>query len=165
MVAATLAFGRDVASTEALTKLDLASLLRTILDDAADGDPDHAEALTYKGPEHLPVRARPLALKRGLANLIGNALKYGEAAAVTLQEPVRGIVRIDIDDKGPGIPPAEMERVFEPFRRLETSRNRETGGSGLGLAIARNIFRAHGGDIGLINLPEGGLRVSVTLPL
>jgi len=165
MVAATLAFGRDVASTEALTKLDLASLLRTILDDAADGDPDHAEALTYKGPEHLPVRARPLALKRGLANLIGNALKYGEAAAVNLHVPARGIVRIDIDDKGPGIPPAEMERVFEPFRRLETSRNRETGGSGLGLAIARNIFRAHGGDIGLINLPEGGLRVSVTLPL
>jgi signal transduction histidine kinase len=165
MISATLAFGRDATTSEPLVKLDLASLLRTILDDAADGDPAHAEALSYAGPEHLPVRARPLALKRALANLVGNALKYGEAAAVTLHAPLRGIARIDIDDQGPGIPVAEMERVFEPFRRLETSRNRETGGSGLGLSIARNILRAHGGDITLTNRQEGGLRVGVTLPV
>lgn len=165
MVAATLAFGRDAATTEPVARIDLASLLRTILDDAADGDPDHAEALSYTGPEHLPVLARPLALKRALANLIGNALKYGEAAAVTLHAPVRGVARIDIEDRGPGIPAEEMERVFEPFHRLETSRNRETGGSGLGLSIARNILRAHGGDILLANRPERGLRVSVTLPV
>jgi signal transduction histidine kinase len=165
MVAATLAFSRDVTTTEPVARIDLASLLRTILDDAADGDPDHAAALSYTGPEHLPVRARPLALKRALANLIGNALKYGDAAHLTLHPPARGMVRIDIDDQGPGIPPEERERVFEPFRRLETSRNRETGGSGLGLAISRNIIRAHGGDVTLTNLPERGLRVSVTLPV
>jgi two-component system, OmpR family, sensor kinase len=165
MVAATLAFGRDATSAEPVVKLDLASLLRTILDDAADGDPERADALTYTGLNHLPVRARPLALKRALANLIGNALKYGDAAAVTLHAPVRGVARIDIEDKGPGIPADEMERVFEPFRRLETSRNRETGGSGLGLSIARNILRAHGGDITLTNKPEGGLRVGVSLPV
>ncbi len=165
MVSATLAFGRDAATSEKLVRLDLASLLRTILDDAADGDPAHAEALSYAGPEHLPVRARPLALKRALANLIGNALKYGDAAAVTLHLPVRGIARIDIEDQGPGVPPEHMERVFEPFRRLEISRNRETGGSGLGLSIARNILRAHGGDIILANRPGGGLRVSVNLPV
>jgi two-component system, OmpR family, sensor kinase len=165
MVAATLAFGRDAATTEPVTKLDLASLLRTILDDAADGDPEHAEALSYEGPQHLPVLARPLALKRALANLVGNALKYGEAAWVTLQVPARGVARIDVEDNGPGIPAEEMERVFEPFYRLEGSRNRETGGSGLGLSIARNILRAHGGDITLANRPAGGLCVSVMLPV
>lgn len=165
MVAATLAFGRDATSTEPLVRLDLASLLRTILDDAADGDPDHAEALTYDGPAHLPVRARPLALKRAFANLVGNALKYGEAAWVTLHPPVRGVARIDIEDHGPGIPPESRERVFEPFHRLEESRNRETGGSGLGLSIARNILRAHGGDITLANRQGGGLRVTVTMPV
>ncbi len=165
MVAATLAFSRDVTTTEKVTRIDLASLLRTILDDAADGDPDRATALNYTGPEHLPVNARPLALKRALANLIGNALKYGDAAHVTLHPPAKGVLRIDIEDQGPGIPADEMERVFEPFRRLETSRNRETGGSGLGLSICRNIVRAHGGDVTLTNLPEHGLRVSVTLPV
>jgi signal transduction histidine kinase len=165
MVAATLAFGRDITTSEAVTKLDLVSLLHTILDDAADGDPDRADALAYAGPEHLPIRARPLALKRALTNLIGNALKYGDAARVTLHAPVNGLVLIDIEDSGPGIAAENMASVFEPFHRLETSRNRETGGSGLGLSIARNIIRAHGGDIVLTNLPERGLRVRVTLPV
>jgi signal transduction histidine kinase len=97
-------------------------------------------------------------------NLVANALKYGDAARVKLQRNVQN-VQIDIDDNGPGIPAADAEAVFEPFRRLETSRNRETGGSGLGLSIARNIVRAHGGDISLRNLPGGGLRASVTLPV
>ncbi|MDE2238297.1 MAG: ATP-binding protein [Rhodospirillales bacterium] len=164
MVAATLAFGKDVTTTEPLARIDLASLLRTILDETADIDPDCATAVDYQGPEHMPVSARPLALKRALSNLIGNAVKYGDAARVILHAPVKGVVRIDIEDDGPGIPPEEMERVFEPFRRLETSRNRETGGSGLGLSIARNIVRAHGGDISLAN-EEKGLRVTVTLPV
>jgi signal transduction histidine kinase len=165
MVAATLAFGRDATSKESVARIDLASLLRTILDEAADGHPDHADDLRYEGPEHLAIRARPLALKRALVNIVGNALKYGDAARVTLHLPVKGMVRIEITDIGPGIPVEEMQRVFEPFQRLETSRNRETGGSGLGLSIARNILRAHGGDIALNNLPEGGLGVSVTLPV
>ena len=164
MVAATLAFGKDITTTEPVTRLDLASLLRTIVDELADIDPDRAGAMDYNGPEHLPVNARPLALKRALSNLIANAMKYGDAARVTLHAPVKGAVRIDIDDDGPGIPVDEMERVFEPFRRLETSRNRETGGSGLGMSIARNIVRAHGGDIALLN-QRTGLRVVVTLPV
>ncbi|MDE1896919.1 MAG: ATP-binding protein, partial [Rhodospirillales bacterium] len=126
--------------------------------------PDRAAALDYQGPQHMAINARPLALKRALSNLITNAMKYGDAACVTLHPPVKGAVRIDIEDEGPGIPQEEMERVFEPFRRLETSRNRETGGSGLGLSIARNIVRAHGGDILLANEAKG-LRVSVTLPV
>jgi signal transduction histidine kinase len=165
MVAATLAFGRDITTSEAITPIDLAILLRTILDEAADGDPEHGDALSYAGPDHLPVRARPLGLKRALTNLIGNALKYGDAARIRLSQPAGQVVRIDIDDNGPGIAGKDADIVFEPFRRLETSRNRETGGSGLGLSIARNIIRAHGGDILLMNLPAGGLRASVTLPV
>jgi signal transduction histidine kinase len=163
MVAATLAFGRDITTSEAVTRIDLASLLRTILDEAGDGAPDHAEALSYAGPDHLAVSARPLSLKRAVTNLVGNALKYGDAARISLLQRAQ-TVQIDIDDNGPGIPAADTETVFEPFRRLETSRNRETGGSGLGLSIARNIIRAHGGDIFLQNLPGGGLRATVTLP-
>jgi len=165
MVAATMAFGRDVTTSEAVTPIDLAILLRTILDEAADGDPALGEAVSYNGPDHLAVRARPLGLKRALTNLIGNALKYGDAARIKLSQPQRQLVQIDIEDNGPGIASAEAERVFEPFRRLEGSRNRETGGFGLGLSIARNIIRAHGGEIFLTNMPAGGLRASVTLPV
>ena len=164
MVAATLAFGRDIAASEAVGRMDLAVLLRTILDEAADGDPDHAQALSYTGPEHLPVQARPLSLKRALTNLIGNALKYGDAARVTLGVLQPNVAQIFIDDDGPGIGAENTDFVFEPFRRLETSRNRETGGSGLGLSIARNIIRAHGGDITLHNR-DVGLRVTVSLPI
>ncbi|OYV40490.1 MAG: two-component sensor histidine kinase [Rhodospirillales bacterium 20-64-7] len=165
MVAATLAFGRDVTTSESVTRLDVAILLRTILDEAGDGDPDRAGALAYAGPDHLPIRARPLALKRALTNLVGNALKYGDAARVTLRLLPKDMLQVDIEDDGPGIASGEIETVFEPFRRLETSRNRETGGSGLGLSIARNILRAHGGDIALQNLSPRGLRARVTLPV
>ena len=165
MVAATLAFGRDITTTEPVARIDLAILLRTILDETADGNPEQAEALDFAGPDHLTIQARPLALKRALTNLVGNALKYGDAARLTLHPQANEFVQIDIDDHGPGIEAGYMEAVFEPFRRLESSRNRETGGSGLGLAIARNIIRAHGGDILLQNLPGRGLRACVTLPV
>ena len=163
MVAATLAFGKDITTTEQITRLDLASLLRTIVDETADLNPDRADALDYQGPQHMAISARPLALKRAFNNLIVNAVKYGDAARVRLSVSQKGGILVEIEDDGPGIPEAETERVFEPFRRLETSRNRETGGSGLGLSIARNIIRAHGGDIVLTNLPTG-LRVAATLP-
>ena len=164
MVAATLAFGRDDAAAERLTSLDLAELLRTILDEAADARPSLAEPVGYDGPAHQVTRARPVAIKRALSNLVQNALNYGAAARVTLSPPQAGTLTILIDDDGPGIPQAELERVFEPFHRLEPSRNRETGGTGLGLPIARNILRAHGGDVALSNRPMGGLRATVTLP-
>ena len=164
MVAATLAFGRDDAAAEALTPLDLAELLRTIGEEAADARPDCAEQVHYEGPDHQVVRARPVAIKRALSNLIQNALNYGGAARIALSPPKDGMLAVMVDDDGPGIPPSELERVFEPFHRLEPSRNRETGGTGLGLPIARNILRAHGGDVALANRAAGGLRATVTLP-
>ncbi|MFN7000182.1 MAG: sensor histidine kinase, partial [Elioraea tepidiphila] len=115
-------------------------------------------------PERLTVRARPVALKRAIANLVQNALRYGGAARIRIAPQPGGGVRLVVEDDGPGIPPEALEAVFQPFRRLEDSRNRETGGSGLGLAIARNILRAHGGDVTLENRPGGGLSAIVTLP-
>ena len=169
MIKATLAFGRDTSQSEPAVSLDLASLLRTVLDDAADARPDHAERIVLEPAseaEHLVVRGRTLALKRCFANLVGNALNYGGSVRVTLRR--RGSASSDalvlVEDDGPGIPNAELERVFEPFRRLEGSRSRETGGTGLGLSIARDIVRAHGGEITLSNRAGGGLRAQVVLP-
>ncbi len=165
MVAATLAFGRDARTTEQPVSLDLAELLRTILDEAGDAHPNAAGQLAYEGPNHCTVRLRSLAMKRALTNLVANAIAYGAAARVRLTAPAGGSLRIEIEDDGPGIPPEELERVFEPFHRVESSRNRETGGTGLGLPIARDILRAHGGDVVLANRPGGGLIARLTLPV
>ena len=164
MVSATLAFGRDTADAEPAVALDLSSLLRTVLDECADARPESAENLAFDGAEHLTLHGRSVALKRAFANLIGNAVKYGGSARVKLAPPTNGMIAVTVEDDGPGVPPDQLERVFDPFYRVEDSRNRETGGTGLGLPIARNIFRAHGGDVTLGNRAEGGARATVTLP-
>lgn len=170
MIAATLAFARDDSRREPSVPVDLAALCRTVTDEAADASPDFSELITYVGPEHLTVVARPGSLKRALANLMGNAVAYGGSATLRLQPPGGGsaagrVVRIAVEDDGPGVPENELEDLFQPFRRLEESRNRETGGTGLGLPIARNIFRAHGGDVVLRNRPGGGLAAQASLPV
>jgi hypothetical protein len=166
MITATLAFARDDAAAEPSVALDLAALCRTVLDEAADARPEAAASIGYEGPDRLIVPGRPVALKRALANLIGNALIYGGAARLRLT-PATGPgqpLQFSVEDDGPGIPPHELEAVFQPFRRLEDSRNRETGGTGLGLPIARNILRAHGGDVFLRNRPGGGLAAVASMP-
>ncbi|WP_332837490.1 ATP-binding protein [Neoroseomonas rubea] len=165
MIAATLAFARDDAAAEPASPIDLAALCRTVADEATDAEPDKADNISYAGPDRLVVRARPVALKRALANLVGNALAYGGAARLMLAPPEGGLVRLTVEDDGPGIPDSELEAVFAPFRRLEGSRNRETGGTGLGLTITRNILRAHGGDVVLRNRPGGGLAAVASLPV
>ncbi len=164
MVSATLAFGRDAKGSEPVTALDLPELLRTVLDEAGDARPEAADSLAYEGPSHLVVRARPLGLKRAFANLVANAVNYAGGARVRLNPVMDGMLTVEVEDDGPGIPAGELKRVFEPFHRGEPSRSRETGGVGLGLPIARNILRAHGGDVTLANRPTGGLRAVATLP-
>lgn len=159
MIEATLAFAREDSTDEPRRALDLAVLVQSVCDDAADVGRD----VVYAGAARASYSGRPLALKRVFANLIDNAVKYGGRARVALEAaPERFVVAVE--DDGPGIPDSEIERVFEPFYRVEVSRSRETGGTGLGLAVVRSIVRGHGGDITLTNRTEGGLRATVTLP-
>ncbi len=98
-----------------------------------------------------------------LGNLIGNALRYGGRADVKLVHDERGGMRISIEDSGPGIAPAQLETVFEPFYRVDASRNRHTGGMGLGLYIARDLTQRMGGTLTLSNREAGGLRAEIVL--
>lgn len=160
MIAATLAFARDQAAAESRVKIDLAALLAgLVVDERALGH--EAE---YRGPARHEIVASPMLLRRALANLIDNAIRYGVRARVGLTVAPH-TSQIEIADDGPGIPEAEQEKVFAPFYRIERSRSRDTGGTGLGLAVARNAILAHGGTIVLKNRPTGGLTVVVTLPI
>ena len=107
---------------------------------------------------------QPNALKRALTNLLDNAVKYGNRAHATIATAGKAL-EITIDDEGPGIPDAELPKVFQPFYRVEDLRNRDSGGAGLGLAIAQSIVQAHGGELSLANRPGGGLRAIIKLPL
>ncbi len=159
MINSTLEFLRGGLSSEAIRPIDIVSVIETIVDDHAD----LGQAVSLNGVGHGRVLGRLLSLKRVFWNIIGNALKYGGHVSVVIAETPAGLV-ITVEDDGPGIPDGDMERVFQPFIRLEESRGRETGGSGLGLTIARAVISAHGGDISLANRPEGGLRVTISLP-
>lgn len=159
MVSATLDFMRGLESREPAQPLDVMALLESLQEDAREVD----GKVEIEGKTLKPYRGHPQALKRCLSNLIGNAVQYGKAATIRVADSADRL-QICIRDQGPGIPENELERVFEPFHRLEASRSRDTGGTGLGLSIARNIARAHGGDIVLRNLPQGGLEAVLTLP-
>jgi signal transduction histidine kinase len=159
MTRSVLVFASDSAQPEARESIDLISLLETLCSDM----PDVTLALAPDLPPRVKCSAGPVGLRRAIANLIENAVKYGGGARVSLALDAAAI-RIAVDDDGPGIPPDDMEVVFRPFRRLETSRNRETGGAGLGLTIARSVARSHGGDVILTNRSEGGLHAEIVLP-
>lgn len=158
MVEATLEFARGAAKAEPAAAVDLAALLTDLVNDVG-GD----RAILAPTPPLLAT-IRPQAMNRALRNLIDNAIRYGDMANVTLTQ-APGMAVITIADKGPGLPTDQLQAVFEPFVRLEGSRNRDTGGVGLGLAIARTIIQAHGGAVQLQNLPAGGLEAEVRLPI
>ncbi len=160
MAEATLNFVREDATEEDFVETDLSALVESVAADAADLG--GAVAFLPLEGKRAVVRCRPNALRRALRNIIENALAYAGSAAVHIEHRGGGLAVI-IEDDGPGIPEADLSRVFEPFVRLEESRNRETGGVGLGLAIVRTILQAHGGDINVENRSEGGLRVTLQL--
>jgi signal transduction histidine kinase len=159
MVEATLSFASESAAAEETRLVDLAALLEAVVDDQAT----LGHQVVVDLPDRLPYRCRPTSLKRAILNLTENAIRYGERARVRLTKDASSI-RIVVDDDGPGIPPEKLEEVFEPFARLEVSRNRETGGVGLGLAVARSCARSHGGDVVLSNQANRGLRAEIVLP-
>lgn len=159
MVRDTLDFMRGTDTAEATRPVDINALVETLQADAEAA----GATVAVRGSAAAPYPGRPLALKRCLGNLLENGRKYGGAVEVVLEEAGTDL-SVSVLDRGPGIPEAELERVFDPFYRLEGSRSRSTGGSGLGLGIARNIARAHGGELTLRNRPGGGLEARLTLP-
>ncbi|OWQ83352.1 two-component sensor histidine kinase [Roseateles aquatilis] len=172
-------------TSEPPTRLDVDALLASIVGDYEDA----GEPVTLAGRVGAPIVAQPQALKRILVNLIDNALAFGDLAEIRVTGAARtpapeahatasistsaagggaagpgaGRLTIVILDRGPGIPEDQLQAVFKPFHRLETSRNRDTGGTGLGLAIAQQLATAMGGALSLRNRPDGGLEARLVL--
>jgi len=160
MVDATLTYLRGDRADEEMKPVDLVAIVETLADDAQDA----GHSVNVEAPRTIVVLGRHLALKRAITNIVQNAVKYGGVAEIRIAEQ-DGRAVIVVEDQGPGIPAEKVETMFEPFVRLDDSRNSETGGLGLGLTIANEIVRAHGGSIALENRLEGGLRATIQLPM
>jgi signal transduction histidine kinase len=158
MVREALSLFRGIEDGEPAAPIDLDALLGKVREEFID----MGRQVTVAGRTAQPFVAKPQALKRCLTNLVANATVFGTRADILVEDGP--VVAIRVRDSGPGIPAAELERVFEPFYRLESSRNRDSGGTGLGLSIARDIAQAHGGSLTLRNLPGGGLEAALLLP-
>ncbi|OMH25720.1 ATP-binding protein [Motiliproteus sp. MSK22-1] len=159
MVSGALECARGTDIHEPVQPIHIMALLESLQDDAQVLG-HRVKVLGEVGP---PYWAKPMALKRCLSNLVDNAIFYGQEAEVEVKNSPE-VLEFFIRDQGPGIPDGALEQVFEPYYRVEESRNRNTGGTGLGLSIARNIVHAHGGDLVLHNRENGGLEVHITLP-
>lgn len=159
LIDATLYYLRDRDEASGpRQRVDVLALLQAVVDDAAETG--HEVALSGQA---RPLLASPSDLRRAVVNLVENARRYGGAASIVLTDSPERVL-IDICDDGPGIPPDELQRVMEPFYRIESSRSRATGGVGMGLSIAADIAARHGGELTLTNRPEGGLRARLSLP-
>lgn len=161
-----LAYSKDEVSDEPRVKVELTSLLETLVDDMPKAEIVLQSANARAGSDSsaaVTLIGQPQALRRALLNLINNAIIYGERARIswTLVETQ---VILDIADDGAGIPPKDQQRMLEPYVRLEGSRNRATGGSGLGLAIVHNVVRRHAGELSFAH-DEAGFHVRMALPL
>jgi signal transduction histidine kinase len=157
MILGALAIFRGLNDEETPVPVDINALAREL-------QRQHAELggeVSIIGEAQSPYTAKPLALKRCLGNLVQNAIRHGVRATIQIEDGKQLVLRVL--DEGPGIPEDMLEKVFEPFFRLEQSRNRDTGGTGLGLSIARDIAQAHSGSLSLRNRPEGGLVATLTL--
>jgi two-component system osmolarity sensor histidine kinase EnvZ len=159
MLEAYLAFARGDAG-EAAVETDIRALLEELKADAERQG--HQTTLSVVGDPLVVIR--PDAVRRLLTNLVSNAARFGDRIAIGATHDARYLI-VMVDDDGPGIAPELREDVFKPFFRLDESRNVDGGGTGLGLAIARDIARAHGGDVILSDSPLGGLRATVRLPV
>lgn len=157
-----IAYARSThGATTPPVQLNLHALLDSVVCDYQDA----GKPVRLDGHSDLSLTTRPQALRRVLENLIDNAIKYGGRADVGVRLIAANQFAIDVDDTGPGIPEEHMQAVLQPFHRLESSRNRDTGGTGLGLAIAEQLAAHLGGELRLSNRSEGGLRASLVLPI
>ncbi|MEH3047755.1 sensor histidine kinase [Sphingomonas adhaesiva] len=154
-----LSLARLGRPSEPATDVDVAALVDAVVEDFRDLGAD----VRFDETARLTMRLRPSLTRRAVRNLIENAVKYAGSAEVSVT-PLDRAVAITVADRGPGIPTERLDDVFDPFTRLETSRNRDTGGIGLGLALARAIVREARGDITLAAREGGGLEAMIVLP-
>ena len=159
MIASVLTFAKEDALSEPTVTVDLVAMLQSVCDEFTDREFD----VSFAGGGRLPYPCRRVSIRRCFANLIENAVKYGQRAEVSLDVSETEIM-IHVDDCGPGIPDELREQVFRPFYRLEGSRSRDSGGCGLGLTVARTVALAHGGDVLLSARHGGGLSATIVLP-
>ncbi len=155
MIREGLDLARASGASEDLVELDVNSLLQSLCDDAVAA----GHAVAVSGDAGVFVTTRPQALTRCVSNLLDNALKYADAAELSVSRS--GGTIIQVADRGPGIPAHQLDEVLKPFVRLETSRSRQTGGVGLGLTIAKVLAERAGAKLRLANRPEGGLVAQV----
>ncbi|MGK6355205.1 ATP-binding protein [Sphingomonas sp. DT-207] len=159
MIDSLLAYLGGETNGETPVAVDLAVICATIADDARD----RHRQVRYSGPAHLERELRPVGFKRALVNLVENGLHYGKHVWISLEERA-GEVVIRIEDDGPGIAEDALDKVLEPFVRLDHARARDTMGLGLGLSIVKRAVEAEGATLLLSNRPEGGLRAEIRLP-
>jgi signal transduction histidine kinase len=157
MIRGALGIFRGLNDEEVAVPVDINALLESLRAEYTE----LGGTVGLVGRANAPYLGKPLALKRCLGNLIHNAIQYGHEANLSVEDGA--MLNIRVRDRGPGIAPEALEQVFEPFFRVETSRNRDTGGTGLGLSIARDIAQAHGGTIVLRNV-EPGVEATLSLP-
>ncbi|MCO8160796.1 ATP-binding protein [Pseudomonas sp. LJDD11] len=158
MIDATLSYFNQNRQSEAMQQFDVQALIESLAENAQD----NGDEVTYQGICR-PLKTQPMALRSCLHNLIDNALRYAGSAHVDILDEADR-VRIAVVDNGPGIAPEFFESVFEPFYRLEGSRNRNSGGVGMGMTIAREAAWRMGGDLQLSQTPGGGLTAVLNLP-
>jgi signal transduction histidine kinase len=159
MIASLLAYLGGDTDPEAPRRIDVAELCASLVDAAND----MGHRASYRGPDHLEASVRASALRRAIGNLVDNATHYGTSLTVTLSTEAERLT-ITVEDNGPGIPAAALDRVMQPFVRLDTARARDTKGFGLGLAIVERAMQAEGGTLTLANRSVGGLVATLTLP-
>jgi len=160
MLQRTLEYLKAGPTSESFSTIDINALLDAITDDLEG----LGRQINREGSARSPIRAQGFALKRCLANIIDNAIRYGSDPITISVSDTTKELKISISDQGPGIDTKDFDRVFDPYVRLEPSRNKSTGGTGLGMAIARAIVRSHQGNITLTNNVPHGLIVTIHLP-
>jgi signal transduction histidine kinase len=148
-------------AVESPRRIDPDALLDSLVCDYLDA----GKAVSLRGKIGTTLLTRPQALRRILGNLIDNALKFAGASELQVDTSQEGQVIIAVLDRGPGIPTQELDTVFQPFYRVEGSRNRDSGGTGLGLAIARQLSLAMNASLSLQNRPDGGLEARLTFQI
>ena len=158
LVDATLEHFMGMGQAPAGALVDVTSLLHSLADDLQD----MGHSVTVEG-DAPPVQGQPVALRRCFQNILGNAVQHGQTVAVTVEALSQGRVAVTVADDGPGVPEADLQRVLEPYQRVDESRRKATGGVGLGLSIARDVVQRHGGSLVLSNRPSRGLQVRVEL--